>query len=90
MRGAVIELHHRASDWQAHGHDRNPRYNTVTLHLILVENHPGIPTLAANGRRIPRVVIDPARLQAAPARPVRHQQAATPAYGATAASYRVQ
>ena len=73
VRGAVVELHHRASDWQAHGHDRNPRYNAVTLHLILVENRPGIPTLAANGRRIPRVVIDPARLSAAPARPVRRQ-----------------
>ncbi len=74
VRGAVIELHHRASDWQAHGHDRNPRYNTVTLHLILVENHPGIPTLAANGRRIPRVVIDPARLQSPPVRPARRQR----------------
>ena len=74
IRGAVVELHHRASDWQAHRHDRNPRYNTVTLHLILVENRPGIPTLAANGRRIPRVVIDPARLPAAPARPTGRQQ----------------
>ena len=73
VRGAVIELHHRASDWQAHGHDRNPRYNAVTLHLILVENRPGIPTLGANGRRIPRVVIDPARLSAAPARPAQRQ-----------------
>ena len=74
VRGAVIELHHRASDWQAHEHDRNPRYNTVTLHLILVENRPGIPTLAANGRRIPRVVIDPARLQSPPVRPARRQR----------------
>ena len=73
VRGAVVELHHRASDWQAHGHDLNPRYNTVTLHLILVENRPSIPTLAANGRRIPRVVIDPARLSL-PARPVRRQR----------------
>ena len=73
VRGAVVELHHRASDWQAHGHDLNPRYNTVTLHLILVENRPGIPTLAANGRRIPRVVIDPARLPS-PARPVQRQR----------------
>ncbi len=74
VRGAVVELHHRASDWQAHGHDRNPRYNTVTLHLILVENRPGIPTLAANGRRIPRIIIDPARLSTAPARPAHHRQ----------------
>ena len=74
VRGAVIELHHRASDWQAHEHDRNPRYNAVTLHLILVENRPGIPTLAANGRRIPRVVIDPARLLPPPARPVRRRR----------------
>ncbi len=74
VRGAVIELHHRASDWQAHRHDRNPRYNAVTLHLILVENRPGIPTLAANGRRIPRVVIDPVRLLPPPARPVRRQR----------------
>ena len=74
VRGAVVELHHRASDWQAHEHDRNPRYNAVTLHLILVENRPGIPTLAANGRHIPRVVIDPARLQSPPVRPARRQR----------------
>ncbi len=73
VRGAVVELHHRASDWQAHGHDRNPRYNAVTLHLILVENRPGVPTLAANGRRIARVVIDPARLSSPPVRPVQRQ-----------------
>ena len=74
VRGAVVELHHRASDWHAHEHDRNPRYNAVTLHLILVENRPGIPTLAANGRRIRRVVIDPARLSAPPDRPNRRQR----------------
>ena len=74
LRGAVVELHHRASDWHAHGHDRNPRYNAVTLHLILGEDRRGMPTLAASGRRIPRVVADPAILQSpAPAHPVRRK-----------------
>ncbi len=29
-----IELHLRAGDWRAHGHERDPRYNNLALHVI--------------------------------------------------------
>ena len=29
-----VELHLKSSDWYAHGHDRDPRYNNVVLHAV--------------------------------------------------------
>jgi hypothetical protein len=29
-----IEIHLRANDWKSHGHHRDPRYNTVILHVV--------------------------------------------------------
>ena len=29
-----VEIHQRASDWYQHGHDRDPRYNNVVLHVV--------------------------------------------------------
>lgn len=29
-----VEIHQRSSDWYRHGHDRNPAYNSVVLHVV--------------------------------------------------------
>ena len=29
-----VELHLRSGDWYVHGHDRDPRYNNVVLHVV--------------------------------------------------------
>ena len=29
-----VEIHTKASDWYQHGHDRDPRYNNVVLHVV--------------------------------------------------------
>jgi hypothetical protein len=35
LRHGDIELHLRASDWQAHGHHLDPSYNRTMLHVVL-------------------------------------------------------
>lgn len=56
-----VELHLRASGWRLHGHDRDPRYAGVLLHLVV---HPPHETEAAGsplpgGRRVPIALIGP-------------------------------
>jgi uncharacterized protein DUF2851 len=54
-----VELHLRAANWHAHGHDSDPRYDGVVLHVVLVP--PGAnqerETLLASGERTPIVVL---------------------------------
>lgn len=52
-----VEIHRRASDWHAHAHERDPRYQTVVLHVVWEEDQPishtdksRIPTLELKGR----------------------------------------
>ena len=51
LRGDV-ELHVRASDFRAHGHHTDPRYNGVVLHLVF-EDDAAADTRLASGRRVP-------------------------------------
>jgi hypothetical protein len=54
-----IELHLRASGWWQHGHDRDPRYAAVMLHLVV--HPPGAQESAGsplpNGSRAPLALI---------------------------------
>jgi hypothetical protein len=34
-----IEIHINSSDWYQHGHDENPAYNNVILHVVYNHNH---------------------------------------------------
>ena len=51
MRGAV-EVHLRVSDWDAHGHAKDPAYDSVVLHVVLFSSMREW-TAGADGRRIP-------------------------------------
>jgi len=38
MQTGSIELHVRSSDWNAHGHQHNPTYDSVVLHIVLEDD----------------------------------------------------
>ena len=57
LRGDV-ELHVRASDFQAHGHGGDGRYNGVVLHVVF-EDDAGEDTRLASGNRVPVVALAP-------------------------------
>lgn len=54
-----VEIHVRASDWTAHGHDRNFDYNSVVLHVFLKQNDDSRYDLLHNGRPLERLCLAP-------------------------------
>ena len=49
-----IELHVKASDWYHHGHDRDKAYDSVILHVVLVDD---AQVRRPDGRVIPQVTV---------------------------------
>lgn len=49
-----IEIHVKASDWYHHGHDRDRAYDSVILHVVLVDD---TPVRRPDGRVIPQVTV---------------------------------
>lgn len=49
VRGQV-ELHRQSSAWAAHGHQRDPRYNGVVLHVVLLDDDRSATALQDGGR----------------------------------------
>lgn len=47
-----VEVHLRASDWNAHGHQGDPAYNNVVLHTVY---HHDADVYTQNGHRLPTV-----------------------------------
>lgn len=58
LRGDV-EVHLLASGWRAHGHDRDPAYAGVVLHVVGANDGPGALTGHCSGRMIPVLVLPP-------------------------------
>lgn len=48
-RRGDVELHLRASGFRAHGHDRDPAYNGVVLHVVYLADEEGDTRLAGGG-----------------------------------------
>ncbi|MBI2855142.1 MAG: DUF2851 family protein [Chloroflexi bacterium] len=52
-----VELHVRSEDWHQHGHDHDPRYDGVVLHVVLRDN-PGYIARLATGASVPAVSLE--------------------------------
>ena len=52
-----IEVHVRSSDWHGHGHDRDPYYNGVILHVVMRHNSHRVTALQ-NGREVPVLALE--------------------------------
>ena len=49
-----VEMHVRASDWHRHGHDGDPAYNSVILHVVDCDD---TPVSRGDGEVIPQMVM---------------------------------
>lgn len=77
-----VEIHRRAQDWFAHGHQHDQAYNNVLLHVVHDLSHAAPAAVTASGRAVATLVWpDPETL-------LLHREAAAPAMhcGACAAT----
>src|SRR5688572_27610147 len=51
-----VEMHLKCADWYAHGHDTDPKYNTVVLHVVLWPQSVR-PVTRADGVQVPTLVL---------------------------------
>jgi hypothetical protein len=56
IRGDV-ELHLHATSWEGHGHHRDQHYDSVVLHVVLLDD--GGPTRTSGGKSVPLLALGP-------------------------------
>ena len=49
-----VEIHRKSSDWYAHGHEKDPAYDNVILHVVLEDD---LPIYNSNNQQIPTLNI---------------------------------
>lgn len=52
-----VEIHRTVDEWRLHGHDSDPAYNAVVLHVLLEPPGPGKTTRTLSGRTVPMLVL---------------------------------
>ncbi|MFL5734314.1 MAG: DUF2851 family protein, partial [Chloroflexia bacterium] len=56
LRTGSVEIHLRCADWYAHGHDSDPHYTRVQLHVVLWPTG-ARPVTRADGVQVPTLVL---------------------------------
>jgi hypothetical protein len=54
-----VELHRDAADWHVHGHQQDPRYNSVILQVVQTDRRRSSPAFTASGRQLPLLILAP-------------------------------
>lgn len=49
-----VEIHDKSGDWYLHGHDKDPRYDNVILHVV---GNANTTVTTSNGRELPQMEI---------------------------------
>jgi hypothetical protein len=60
IRIGAVEVHVLASDWFRHGHDRDPAYTKVLVHVVWHNDLDAQTVVDASGREIPQLVLSTA------------------------------
>jgi hypothetical protein len=60
IRVGAVEVHVLASDWFHHGHDRDPAYTRVLLHVVWRNDLDAHTVIDASGREIPQLALSTA------------------------------
>ena len=78
-RTGDIELHVRSRQWRLHGHDRDPGYDGVILHVVWQDDDPN-PTTLHSGRRAPVLALGGLTPWAGKVPPLAGSRASSPGY----------
>lgn len=49
-----VEIHQKSADWYQHGHDHDPAYDNVVLHIT---GNPDVEVVTSSGRRLPQLLL---------------------------------
>ncbi len=50
-----VEIHDKSGDWYAHGHDNDPAYDNVVLHVARLVD---VPVVTSGGRTVPQMQLE--------------------------------
>ena len=52
-----VEVHVKSSEWQVHGHQADPKYNNVILHVVLWDDAINLRTGKQSGEKVPTLAL---------------------------------